>query len=145
MDFAAVGRHHDGDGNEPTVLTFGAGTPIEWYPSWPEAPPAEIRYEAWSSGYTPAPTLDPNWEWYASLEEIDVRNGGFVTITQQPTLANNNTTIVEFNDNAPAGPAWYSVILNVDEVRPVPEPSSLLLVMGSLLAFGAFKFRQRGR
>lgn len=72
-----------------------------------------------------------------------MRNGGFVTITQQPELANNNTTIVEFNDNAPAGPAWYSVILNVDEVRPVPEPSSLLLIMGGLLAYGAITFRQK--
>jgi hypothetical protein len=55
FDFAAVGRHYDGSGNEPTILDFGYGL-IEWYPSWPEAAPAEIRYEAFSGSYLQAPT-----------------------------------------------------------------------------------------
>jgi hypothetical protein len=53
FDFAAVGRHWGT--NSPTIVYSefeGRESQMEWIPKWPESPPSEIRYEAYSSGVT---------------------------------------------------------------------------------------------
>ena len=60
QDFAAVGRHEGI--NEPTIISSWLNgvqqmDHVAWIPDWPEPPPAEIRYPAWSSvfsGLTPS-------------------------------------------------------------------------------------------
>jgi hypothetical protein len=116
FDWAAVGRY--GDANEPTIIrTWDSGIERswEWIPDWPEPPPAEIRYEAFSSIFTdlrPAfPTDGIRWE----LTELSVR--WEMGIVQQPRAANDYTMIVEFNDNPLSAAAWYHIRLTA-----VPEP-----------------------
>jgi hypothetical protein len=108
FDFAAVGRHEGR--NEPTILTTTSnGVTVmdhyNWIPDWPEPPPAEIRYEAFSSVFTnlnpPAPaSAEP-----VTLEIIQARSS--LSIVQQPSAANDFTTLLQFDDNNGGGSDWY--------------------------------------
>jgi hypothetical protein len=108
FDFSAVGRHIGS--NAPTIVNGIQGTSHEWLPIWPSPPPDEIRFEAFSSvhqGVVPSiPTDGLPWQ----LEKVFGR--GDVSIIEQPTLANDFTLIVEFNDNRIGGSRFYGVILS---------------------------------
>ena len=107
FDFSAVGRHIGS--NAPTIVNGIQGTSHEWLPIWPSPPPDEIRFEAFSSvlqGVMPSiPSDGVPWQ----VEKVFGR--GEVSIIEQPTLANDFTLIVEFNDNPIGGSTFYGVIL----------------------------------
>ncbi len=125
------GRH---DGlNEPTVITTTLNGNVvldhfNWIPTWPELPPAEIRYEAFSSTFNTLTPAMPQVPMFVSLDSIQAR--GFLTITQYPSAANNFTTILEFNDNSWTSHDIYSARVIFSDV---PEPSVGMLVMAAEL------------
>ncbi|MCP4249380.1 MAG: hypothetical protein GY778_20240 [bacterium] len=98
---AAPGRHQDGSGNEPTWIDTAA-----WYPNWPEAAPAPINYEAWSSVYQGLTPPMPNREGALSIVALSARNP--VAVAQLPAAQNNYTSVIEFDDYS-AGPEWYEI------------------------------------
>lgn len=110
FDFAAVGRINGL--NEPTYLTTSLHGDVSmdrvpWIPDWPQPPPAEIRYEAWSSvftGLTPVVPTDPDLLG-VTLTAIQARES--VSLIQSPGPNNGYTTIVEFDDFDSSGPDWY--------------------------------------
>ncbi len=113
---AAPGRH--GGANEPTIISSTLnGVPllddVNWIPSWPEPPPAEIRYEAWSSVFgglmPPFPVVDVSIG-LSLIEGLDE-----VTIEQAPAASNNWTLILEFRDWYP-GPSWYHIELTLESL-----------------------------
>lgn len=126
---AAVGRH--AGSNEPTVISSSFnGSPrlmdFAWIPSWPEAPPAEIRYEAASE---PLASLEPALPAASLAVDVEVIDGrGTVSVEQLPDAANDWTLIVRFGDGS-AGSAFLSaritatVIaqLRIETVEPMEE------------------------
>lgn len=119
-DFAAPGRHFDAPGgNVPTYLN---GEP--WYPVWPgdpedHVPSDPIDNEVRCGGCTTLDTFSsaslPEAKGFVSLDAFDAR--GDVSIVQHPTGSNDHTLIVEFNDNLPSGPAWYTISLTFATMR----------------------------
>ena len=111
FDFAAVGRERGS--NSPTIVGGLSASPytlILWLPVWPSPPPDEIRLEALSSvlsGVNPSiPSDGAPWQ----VEKVFGR--GEVNITEQPNQANGFTLILEFDDNAFGGSAFYGVVLS---------------------------------
>jgi hypothetical protein len=104
FDFAAVGRH--GGTNSQTIVESQFGQ-VEWQPEWPEPPPAQIRYEAFSSILTSGMNIVPAQERRWRLTKISGR--GEVHVVAQPSAANGYRLIVEFNDNVPVGSSFYRV------------------------------------
>lgn len=103
---AAVGRHWGGSGNEPTMVDG-----LEWYPDWPEPPPATIDYEAWSSVYTDfAPPL-PASSVQVELVALQVRD--YLGIYGLPWSGNEYALTVEVDDPS-SGPDWceFEVIIS---------------------------------
>jgi len=89
--------------NEPTTLN---GTP--WTPKWPST--GENRDCNCASDAAPAvPALAPKAQ-TVSLEKREGR--GNVTV-EQPTMANDFTAKVVFDDGARA-PAWYEVVVKYE-------------------------------
>jgi choice-of-anchor C domain-containing protein len=109
FDFAAPGRQEGT--NFPTTINN-----IDWHPIWPDIPDAENRFcgclSDVLSGVTPTLPTQPT---DVSLQILSVVRddpqypAGTVAIVQFPTLNNNFTTIVEFDDNGPPGSAFYDV------------------------------------
>jgi hypothetical protein len=106
LDYAAPGRWNGS--NNPTTLTFG-GSAVNWMPTWPDQPTAENRNcDCNSSIYTGIPPLAP----HDQTVQLAIKQARYqASITQQPSAANNDTLIVEFNDDPIAGPDWYDVVL----------------------------------
>ena len=100
LDFAAVGMWSDL--NEPTIITttLNGATQLDhvnWYPIWPEP----LNTGQWGTGDSSvfldlAPTL-PTTDMTVSLDTISARNS--LTIYQLPTASNNETLILDFNDD----------------------------------------------
>lgn len=132
LDNAAVGRH---DGlNEPTVITTTLdGTLVmdhfNWTPDWPELPPEEIRYEAFSSTFSLLTPSMPQIPTFVSLEVIQARSA--LTVFQYPDAANNFTTILDFDDNDPGSHDIYSAHLLFSTV-PEPTTSCVVILTGGL-------------
>ena len=105
LDFAAPGRHQ---GIDPTIIND-----VEWFPTWPDIPDAENRdCECFSDtfeGVDPSINGGLNFE----LEHIRVRESA--SIVEFPSLENDQTLIIEFNDNGPGGSDDYIVKVTFDE------------------------------
>jgi hypothetical protein len=137
---AAVGRHSGA--NQPTTIstTLDGGpvlTDVAWIPTWPQPPPNEIRFEAYSSlftGFTPAM---PDGG-ILSVSASTVAGRGSVTITQTPTQANDYTLIAQFTDGFNGAASLHGQIT----VTTVPEPTTALLLAAGL-ALPAFARRRR--
>ena len=141
FDFAAPGRQEGT--NFPTTINN-----IDWHPIWPDIPDAENRFcgcfSDVFSGVTPTLPTQPT---DVSLQILRVVRddpqypAGTVAIVQFPTLNNNFTTIVEFDDNGPPGSAIYDVRLRFTAPSPIsngsfeqgtnPGPSFITLPAGS--------------
>jgi dipeptidyl aminopeptidase/acylaminoacyl peptidase len=131
FDYAAPGRHADGPGgNVPTTFNGNA-----WYPIWPGDPPDhdpadpidnEVRCGDCTTldKYLTAPPLAAK-EQVVALNAVDAR--GEVTIVQQPSAENDFTLIVEFDDNLPIGPAWYSIVLAYEQSPFVPTNDAFVM------------------
>jgi hypothetical protein len=131
LDYAAVGRWNGG--NAPTVIScWSNGVPtvanLNWVPSWPELPPAEIRYDAHSSfltGLTPAlPARDVD----VTVQAIQARS--VFAVYELPSSANNYSLILDFNDNDTGNPtigyaAWYQVHVTVTPRLVAPRFTSI--------------------
>jgi hypothetical protein len=109
LDAAAVGRHHGA--NAPTIV-FPYPGPSEWFPAWSQPPPSEIRWEEYSSvlgGLNPPAPTDGT-----PLAVQKLFGRGEVQIIQQPSLDNDYTLIVDFDDNIFAGPRYYGIVIALD-------------------------------
>ena len=100
FDDAAPGR--EAFANLPTIVNG-----VEWMPGWPDNGSAENRDCGCSSSMfrelEPALAAD---EVSVDLEILQAR--GEVFITEMPSVDNNYTLVVEFNDD-PSGPDWYEI------------------------------------
>jgi len=111
---AAVGRLNGA--NEPTIISSALGGvtvmgDVNWVPDWPEPPPAEIRYEAYSSVFSDLSPSLPGTGMAVVLEIVQAR--GSVFISQQPAPENNYTLVIHFRDYL-GGAEWYYIRLHVD-------------------------------
>ena len=125
FDYAAVGRH--AGANSPTVIDVPAFH-TEWIPDWKELPPAEIRFEAFSSTFTaPSPLFQPEAAlWHATK----FAGPGEVHILEQPSAANQFRLVLEFNDNDILGSSFYVVRLStaqrvVIDLRPLSRSNTV--------------------
>jgi hypothetical protein len=106
FDYAAPGR--EGFINLPTTIN---GT--DWYPQWPDIPDAENRFcNCYSDVYTGVDPPVPQTDVVVSLTLVQAL--GPVSIVQAPSLANDYTLVVQFNDYAPPGAHWYIVDININ-------------------------------
>ena len=103
LDFAAPGRHEFV--NEPTYINGAA-----WYPTWPDVPDAENRdCHCYSSVYT---GLNPPLPAVYTEGNIDAsRIRGTLTVLESPHAANGYRLVIELDDNAWGGPAWYEITI----------------------------------
>jgi hypothetical protein len=143
LDNAAVGRHEGL--NEPTVITTTLdGQPlmdhINWIPAWPEPPPEEIRYEAFSSTFSLLTPGMPQIPTFTILEVIQARSA--LTLFQFPSAANDYTTVLDFDDNDLASHDTYQARLTFSTV---PEPSVAGLVPMTFALYRLLKRRSRSR
>jgi hypothetical protein len=135
---AAVGRHLGV--NEPTEIstTLNGSTQLDhydWIPDWPAPPPNNIRYEAYSSVFTGLTPAIPRQETTVSLQVIQARS--LVQLIQQPSAANNYTTILQFDDRSAAGSEFYQARLTF----PIPEPAALSLFVIGIGSAGLIRLR----
>ena len=147
LDFAAVGRWEGGNGNEATIIsTWLDGVPqmtdVNWYPDWPELPPAGIRYEAYSSVLTGLfPTL-PLQDMSVTLTPI--LNRSSISISQLPDRANDYTMIADFDDDPASGADWYEARIRFEYApQDVPDAgaTSLLLLISALIPVTLLRWR----
>jgi hypothetical protein len=102
IDFAAPGRHEGA--NEPTYING-----IAWMP-WLE--PGELRdCNCYSSVFDYLSPALPTRDMTINLTEIQSR--WETKIVEHPSLDNNFTLIIEFNDNPPGGSNWYEVEIHI--------------------------------
>jgi hypothetical protein len=123
--FAAVGRH--GGVNAATVVQAQDWN-LSWLPRWPEPPPNEIRFEAWSSTGVAPTVMVPKTE--ARWHVTKYIGPGPVRVVAQPTASNGYNLVVDFNDNVIAGPTYYWVKLStamqvVIDLRPADRSNAL--------------------
>src|SRR5947207_12491744 len=126
---AAVGRHSGA--NDPTIISTSLDgvaimSQVAWIPTWPQPPPNEIRFDAFSSVFSP---LDPALAsgGILSVSASTISGRGNVTITQVPSAANGFTLIAQFADGFNGAASLDGQIT----VVAVPEPATwLLLVAG---------------
>jgi uncharacterized delta-60 repeat protein len=137
---AAVGRWEGH--NEPTIISTAMGgqpvlTNVSWIPTWPEPPPAEIRYPANSSLFTGlAPAMPASENLNVVLTAISVR--GAATVVQTPSTTNAFALVIDFDDNPLGGADWYHISLAVTLPEPpsvVTPPASSTAEVGSLARF----------
>jgi len=108
---AAVGRHQ---GNVPTTVTTTLEgrtimDHVEWFPQWSH-PTDQIRHHEFSSVFADLTPEFPKFEQIVRLSLLQVRRE--VTIVQQPSVDNDYTLIVEFDDNYASGSEMYTVRLD---------------------------------
>lgn len=126
LDYAAVGRW--GQYNEPTIISTEVDgvlqmDRVQWIPQWPEEPPADIHYEAFSSLFTGlVPSLPPA-DMATSVTWTPIQARGTTSMKTIPTGANGYTLIIEFYDG-PGACAWYTGQISIEVI---PEPATLLL------------------
>src|SRR3954451_25061445 len=113
---AAVGRHSGG--NLPTTITttFNGSvmmSNVNWVPEWPQPPPNEIRFDAYSSILSNVAPILPAGDIAVSVSVVSGR--GSASITQLPSPTNDFTVIVRFADGA-SGSAYLTVRLSVQFV-----------------------------
>lgn len=130
---AAVGRH--GGGNTATTISSATDavvqmSAVQWTPTWPEPPPAEIRYAAVSSVFSGLTPVLPE-ESPISVSASVISGRGSVTITQIPSPANDFTLIARFADGF-GGSATTRGLITVN----VPEPGGVGIVVATLAAAG---------
>jgi hypothetical protein len=130
FDFAAPGRQLFT--NFPTTINNA-----DWYPNWPDVPDAENRdCNCFSDAFAgvvpplPAQPMEIDLQILSVVRDIPEEPAGTVTIVQFPAPENNFTVIVEFDDNAPGGSAFYHVglqirTLPVIDIKPGSFPNSI--------------------
>ena len=138
LELAAVGRR--GGVNEPTRLSTtqidtGAQTGLDWIPQWPDAPPAEVRYDSFSSSLEQELFLLPQSSMVLELYPLSALGG--VSTLQAPSAQNDNTLILQFADNDPSAATWYHARLVM--TIPVDAPVLTLRDAGFRLG-GKFGF-----
>jgi len=113
---AAVGRHSGG--NLPTTITTAFNgsvvmSNVNWVPEWPQPPPNEIRFDAYSSTLSNVAPILPAGDMAVGVSVVSGR--GSVSITQLPSPTNDFTLIVRFADGA-SGSAYLTVRVTVQFV-----------------------------
>jgi hypothetical protein len=113
---AAVGRHSGR--NEATTITstLDGVTNMDafaWIPTWPEPPPAQIRYDAFSSVLDGIAPALPSGDVVANVVVLAGR--GSASLAQLPDSTNDWTLIVGFADGA-TGSALLNVRITVQFV-----------------------------
>jgi hypothetical protein len=104
FDYAAPGKQ--GGRDEPTMING-----VQWRPMWDDSDLSpEVRVEKALSdtfeGVKPTLAAEPM---NVTLTKIRCREDA--SVVQQPSAANDFTTIVEFNDDQIGGADWYEVKL----------------------------------
>lgn len=120
-DWAAPGRW---DGNNfPTTING-----VDWVPIWP----SEGRNDFCncdSSSISGLLSALPASDITVTLNQLD--SPGLVTILEQPTLSNDYSLTVQFDDYYRGGASWYNIELSYPAV---PLPASVWL-FGTALSF----------
>jgi hypothetical protein len=101
-----------------------------WTPTWPREVPFEIRFDAFSSTFSPLgpalPAVEP-----LSVEASVVSGRGSLTVTQLPSDANSDVLIVRFSDGF-NGSADLRGLITVT----VPEPGLAVFSGAVVLLLG---------
>jgi hypothetical protein len=113
LDYAAPGRH--GFVNLPTIING-----IEWYPEWPDVPDQENRRECFSSIYEDLDPALPKEEVEVELKIIQARHS--ISIAEHPSIDNDYTLIIDFDNDPVGGATWYECELIINVTQPSPQP-----------------------
>lgn len=105
LEGAAPGRHEGV--NDPTVINGDA-----WFPVWPGGRGENRFCECDSSVFDCIEPPLPLAEMSVTLRHIEDRNGNASSIVQEPTVANDFTLIVQFDDGEIGGSSPF--ILEID-------------------------------
>ena len=125
---AAVGRH-GGDNFATIISSSNDGTAdmsgVNWIPDWPDPPPNNIRFDAYSSAYDSlSPALPTTGLIGVKVSVVSGR--GSLSIDQLPNASNFDTTIIHYADGF-NGSAWLDGLITFT----VPEPGSFFLLAAS--------------
>ncbi|MCX5805963.1 MAG: VPLPA-CTERM sorting domain-containing protein [Proteobacteria bacterium] len=116
--------------NDPvTVITSVDGIVAERY-SWWHRPNSNIPLTI-----TPGVPSTDNF----TLTPLQARSS--LWTVQSPNMANNYTTVIEFDDNGPPGAEWYEAKLDYTSNTPVPIPPAFLLLGPGLVGIAAIRRR----
>ena len=123
FDMVAVGRHMGQ--NVPTTITTTIGDQsvmdhVDWTPEWSVSPPGDVRNRELSSVFTGLLPEFPELEQTVKLTPLNVRRDA--SIVQQPSVGNDYTLIVEFNDNTAGSSDMYTLRLDYYDPEWEPEP-----------------------
>jgi hypothetical protein len=146
LDYAAVGRWLGA--NEPTYLSLWIDGTLAldnyaWTPVWPDPPPSEIRYEAYSDILAIPFVVVPDSAASVVLTPLIGRYS--ISTLQGPSALNGYELVLDFNDDPPSGAAWYSARVDIStSTSLVPEPSSMLLVATGIAALAGTRCRRKG-
>ena len=132
LNYAAVGRHLGK--NEPTIINTYLNNILvldqnEWLPTWPEDPPAQIRYVASSSTFDALSPSLPQTAMSVTLNPLEARSQ--LSIYQYPTLSNDFTLMISFDDRGLSSSSWYKCELMI-EYEPTTTDSCGLLELADL-------------
>jgi hypothetical protein len=121
--------------NYPTIINSA-----NWTPSWTGNPNnCDGCFSNIFSGVCPGLSAS---EQTVNLNVIQARDS--VSIVQQPSLINNYTLIVEFDDNGPGGAAWYIIELDFPSSQACPAVPAVnewgMIIFTTLAGLGAFYF-----
>jgi hypothetical protein len=116
LDYLPVGQHADcpKKGKAPTIITTTLNghkdlKKRKWQPQWPNGTDGG----AFSADFSRlCPILPIDSQLNVTLTPVSAR--GSLTISQQPDPANNETTVLDFNDDDISGPAIYDALLTVE-------------------------------
>ena len=129
-DYAAPGRN---GGNYYATIVNN----VNWFPVWPDVPDANNNFcncdSDVYSGVNPAVSAVAQT---VSLNPIQAR--GSAGIIQQPSLGNDYTVIVEFDDDFPASADWYIVELDVPFTETPAGPGVPALDRWGLILLSVF-------
>jgi hypothetical protein len=141
FDFTPVGLHNPDYPSTILTTTLDGATDLNayaWTPTWPDG----TGYGAYSSTFSGLIPALPMENMTVVLDVEQARS--MLTLVQLPSASNGYTTIVEFNDDAPASDALYEGKLTFTS-SAVPEPSTFVLSFLSLGLLGGFVAARRCR
>jgi hypothetical protein len=118
LDYSAVGLWN-GSNYPTTITTYVDGVQqnqYSWTPDWPASLSTGQSGTGDSSIFTGLTPALPSSDMSVSLDTISARDS--LTIYQLPTASNNQTLILDFNDDPSSGATWYDARITI--TIPVP-------------------------
>ncbi|RPI09536.1 MAG: PEP-CTERM sorting domain-containing protein [Acidobacteriales bacterium] len=133
LTYNAPGIPSNPNEDYPTIITSTLNSVVQinavsWYPDWPGGTSSDV----YSSTFTGLNPDMPGAE-IVSVGIAPLQARYILGILQSPNAGNGYTLILDFNDDAPGGGAWYGALVSIETADAgVPEPTSIVLAGAGL-------------